>query len=92
MLRKPPNRICPEMIVVIVRNHNGINGGQIFQCERCRKETLGAGPLHRGRTFIPDWIDEETDSVDFNQRRGVPHPGNAQAGLRGSFVYTRGSV
>src|ERR1019366_6829853 len=78
--RKALNRACAEVVVVIVRDEDDVDRWQIFECKRRRVKALRTGPLCRGCAFIPDGIDENTNAVDFNQRRGMPQPRDAQAG------------
>ena len=90
--RKAANGARTEVIVVIVRNDNSIDGRQILECKRRGKETLGASPLRWRRALLPNGIDEQTHSVDFNQGGGVPHPGNSQAGQRAGGKGSRVSM
>jgi len=76
-VRKPADGAFAEMTIVIVRNHDGINVRQFLQRQRCREETPGSSLLRRGRALIPDRIDEQPCRVEFSQRGGVTHPGDA---------------
>jgi hypothetical protein len=55
---KPADGACAEVVVMIVRNHYGIDVRQILKCKWRGKETFGASPLRWGRALIPNRIDE----------------------------------
>jgi len=71
-----------EMIVVVVGDDYGIDWRQVGKWKGRREETFGANPLGGSRTLLPDWIDEDANSIDLNQGGGVAHPGESEAGTR----------
>jgi len=65
---------------VVVGDDDGVDGRQVCEDQRRGEETLWAGPLHRSGTLVPDRVDKDANSVDFDERGGVAHPGNSEAG------------
>src|ERR1700744_5672877 len=78
-----------EMVIVIVGDEHGIDGGQVFQPKRGREKALWAGPFCWRGAFIPHRIDQNPDSVDLEQGGRVAEPGDAQARGRACLVDPR---
>ena len=74
------NCVGSKMIVVVVGDDDGVDGRQVAESKGRGKETLWACPLRGGGALFPDGIDEDANSIDLNQRGGVAHPGDSEAG------------
>ena len=69
-----------EVVVVVVREQDGVEGWQVVDCEWWREEAFGARPLDQGGALREDGVDEEVGAVDFNEERGMAEQGDAKAG------------
>src|ERR1700733_6644510 len=81
-LRQPPNRLLPQMVVVVMGHQHHIHRRQILQSHRRGKKSFWAGPLARRSPLIPYRIDQHLHPIDLNQHRRVPHPRHPQSALR----------
>ncbi len=72
-----------QVIVVVVRDHHRIDGGQLAQADRHRLEALRAEQGERRGSLAPDRIGQHAPAVDLQQHGGMAQPGGAQpAGWR----------
>jgi len=69
------------MIVMIVRDDDGIERRQGVDGHRHRMEALGAHEGKRRCAQAPNRIGEHAAAVDFQQHGGMPQPRSAQARL-----------
>ena len=77
---------CAEMIVVIVGDEDGVEGGQVFEREGGGEEAFGAEELDGRGALVPDGVGKEGEAVELEQDGGVAEPGDAQAGGGGLEV------
>ena len=76
------DRAAAEVIVVIVREHDGIERRQLVDRRRHRMKALRPGEAHRRDALAEDGIGEHALSVELEQHRAVPEPRHAEAGVR----------
>ena len=67
-----------EVVVVVVRDDDGINPAQTGQRHRRRVQPLGPDVLARAATVAPDRIEQDPSTVELDQARRVPEPGDVQ--------------
>jgi len=75
-----------EMIVVIVRDNDGVKVRHLFKGERRGEKTLWSCPAKGGRPEIPDGIGKDAKAVDLDEQGRVSHPGYAEAARRRDAV------
>src|SRR5580704_18952662 len=88
-MRKFSDRLCSEMIVVVVRNQNEVNHRQLGQRKWCFKKTFRAGPVHRRGALVPNGIHEHVDAINLDEHGRMSHPRYAKAAWRRGFVEMR---
>ncbi len=68
-----------EVVVVVVRDHDGIDGGQLVDGERCLVKARRPSPGEGGWSLAQHRVHEHPMAVDLDQERRVTEPGDAQA-------------
>ena len=71
-----PHRRLVEMVVVIVRDDDGVDARQVLESEAGSDEAARPGEGHGARAIVPGGIGEDVDAVDLDQECGVSDPGD----------------
>ena len=82
-----PHRACAQVVVVVVGDEHRIQPRQVAQPHGRPEEPPGACPLERGRTRVPNRVEQDAHAVDLHQRGRVPEPGHAQPARRWRCIY-----
>ena len=77
-LRKAPNRFHIEMIIVIMRDKDQINWGEILKWHPGRHQTLRTGKADRAGAIRPLGISEDVDAFELNEESGMADPGDGR--------------
>jgi hypothetical protein len=81
-LRQRTDRGVVEVVVVIVRDHDRVEGRQGTDRDGHRLKPLRARPLRWGGARTPHGICQYAQSVDLDQYRRMSEPGRAQSAAR----------
>ena len=73
-----------EMIVMVVRNENGVDGRKLVKGQTGCRVTSRPGKLNRGSPGAPDRIGKDADSLRLNEEGAVAYPGNGESGIVGT--------
>ena len=78
-----------KMIIVIMRDKDQINGGQILKWYPWRDQTLRTRKGDRARPIRPVRISQDVDAIELNEKCGMPDPSDC---CRRSIVHERGTI
>lgn len=73
-----------EMIVVVVRDENCVDGRKLLEEHTRRRVSPRSGKLNRGSPFAPDWIGKDADSVRLDEEAAVAYPGDGKSDIVGT--------
>src|SRR5678816_4941452 len=76
------NRRAIEVIVVIVRQDDGVERRQRLEWGRRRVKALRTSESHGRDAIAPHGVRQNAYTVDLDDERRVPEPGDAEAGRR----------
>lgn len=67
------------MVVVVVRDHDGVDKGNVLNLTGLLREPFGADPLRRRTALFEDWIKECSEpSGKLNIVAGMSEPGSPE--------------
>src|SRR5690606_23983080 len=68
---EPLYRRVIQMVVVVVRDHDGVQAGKLIKRKRRWIKSFDARPPERGGAISKYWVEQHSLVVDFHQERGV---------------------
>jgi hypothetical protein len=71
---KTPHGLIVEMIVMVVRDENGINRRELGERDARWRVTPGSGKLNRGSSIAPDGIGKNADSLGLDEEAAMAYP------------------
>ena len=88
--RERLHRLHVEVVVVVVRDQDGVERRQVRERDRRREEPLRPEQRRRRNPLAPDRVRQDAPPVDLDERAGVAHPRDAQPGRRRRVVVGAG--
>lgn len=70
-----------EVIVMIVRDENCVDGRERVEGHAGRRVSPGSGKLNRRSSVAPDRIGKDADSVRPDEEAAMAYPGNCKSGI-----------